>query len=227
MKNIFRKRTEDEIDLLKDDALKVFIEVLKIIAINVLSTWAAVLIVLCIYGPKSLSADGRVEVRESLDLNFILAYLFMLGMTACLILMTRGGFTYGDPVAEWNAAKKGKFIRNAIAYVLVNIPVTLYFVIEGVANVYRNANTTTNVSGVAKLNTAENIWIANFFAPQATFYRLTRSIFFGVVINIAIYIGFIAIIYFCIKLKPPKESNNYVAPIIEDKSANDDMNAVD
>jgi len=227
MKNIFRKRTEDELDLMKDEGIKLLIDVVKILAINVLATWMAVLVVVLIYGPKSLTPNGRVEIRESLDLNFILAYIFMLIMTVFVIFMSRGSFTYGDPVAEWNAKKFRLFMRNAAAYVVINIPVGLYFLIADIASVYANANTTSGQSGIAKLNTAESLWIANFFAPQATFYRLTRSIILGILINVAIYVGFTAIFYLVIKMKPPKNTNVYVAPVVEDKGPNDDMNAVD
>ena len=228
MKNIFRKRTEDEKDQLKEEALKVLIEMVKIMAVNILATWMAVLIVTIIFGPKAMTPDGRTNVRESLNLNYILAYIFMLAMSAFCVIIRRSKFTYGDPVAEWNADKLGLYIKNLIAYAVINIPVVLYFIIADIAQVYASADTTSNQIGIAKLNTAESMWIANFFAPQATFYRLTRSIFLGVVINIAVYAGVMAIFYLVLKKKPPKNTNEFVAPVIDNSNEpNDDMNAVD
>ncbi len=227
MKNIFRKRTEDEVDRMKDEGVRFLIDIIRLLAFNVISTWAAVRIVLIIFGPQTLTALGREEIRASLDVHYILAYVFILICSALYVLARRGQFTYGDPVEKWNAEKKTLYLRNLAAYVVVNIPVSLYFIIADIAYVYRNANTTSGQTGIAKMNTAEALWVANFFAPQATFYRLTRNLLLGILLNIAIYAGVTAIVYLVIKMKPPKQTNIYRAPVVDNENKNDDMNAVD
>ena len=204
LKNPFRKRTEEETELMKENALKYCLNFLLVIAINVIATWLAVVVAVCIFGPRAITPMGRTEIRESLDVHFSVAYVFMLALSVLCIIVRRGRFTYGDPVAEWNADKKELFIRNSVSYLLVNIPVTLYFLIVGVTKVYKMANTTSGAAGIARINTAEALWVANFFAPQATFYRLTRSLVLGVVLNLVVYYALTAYFYLIRPLKPPR-----------------------
>jgi len=228
MKNIFRKRTEDEKDRMKDEAVQVLIEVVKILAINVLATWMAVLLTVIIFGPKAMTPQGRTEIRESLTLHYVASYVFMLAMAVGTVFIRRAKFTFGDPVEEWNRDRLPLYIKNVIGYVITNIPVGLYFLIVGIANIYRNDTTTTMASGIAKYNTAESLWVANFFAPQATFYRLTRSLLLGILINVAVYAAVMAYFYLVLRMKPPKNTNEYIAPVIDNSNEpNDDMNAVD
>ncbi len=204
LKNPFRKRTEEESEVMKENTLKFSLNLLLVIAINVIATWLAVVVVVCIFGPRALTPMGRTEIRESLDVHFSVAYVIMLVLTVVCIIVRRGRFTYGDPVAEWKADRKGLFVRNSLSYLVVNIPVTLYFIIVGITKVYKMANTTSGESGIARINTAEALWVANFFAPQATFYRLTRSLVFGVLLNLVIYYAVTAYFYLIRPLKPPR-----------------------
>ena len=59
MKNIFRKRTETEIEELKEYYLHMALDILKIMIVNVIATWMAVLVVTIIFGPKAMKM-GRL-----------------------------------------------------------------------------------------------------------------------------------------------------------------------
>lgn len=201
-----RKLTEEEKAERFDRAFPYIVNFITIFAVNVIATWISVAIITIIFGAKSMTPEGRTEVKLSLDLHYLFSYIFMLILTVLVILFRRQRFTYGDPVAEWNNEKKGLFLRNALCYLICNIPVSLYFIIVGFAKIYGKGDTTAAAVGIAKANTAEALWVANLFAPQATFYRLTRNLVLGILINFVVYYGLTAY-YFIIKpMKPPKKN---------------------
>lgn len=193
--------TEEAKDKIKERAIEYAKSFGVILAINILSTWLAAFIIGLVFGALNMTPEGRSQIKESFDIHYLLAYLFMLAGTVLFVLVRRTRFTWGDAAEEWVKDRPEMFKRYSLSYIIISLPVDIYYIATGISNIYFNENTTSGGIGITKINAAEPLWISNFFAPQAAFFRLTQSLILGLLLNFIIYFGVTAFVYFKLKMK--------------------------
>lgn len=188
-------------------ALKWFEAFLLILLLNIVSKLLASAITLCTRGVYDMLSGATYTNSEMrLDITYALTFPINLALVFFSIVIRRSRFQWDENIDTWTPARKGFFIRHLTAYAVYSLITDIYYAVVGVYNVY---NRTKFVPGM-KIDVAtmtEPWWIANFFAPQAALFRVTRklepySLTIGIVLNIVL---FTIVLYWACYRKSKKE----------------------
>jgi hypothetical protein len=180
---------------------------LLILLLNIVSKLIASAITLCTRGVYDMLSGATYTNSEMrLDITYALTFPINLALLFFSIVIRRSRFQWDENVDTWKPARKGFFVRHFIAYAFYSLITDIFYAVVGVNNVY---HPTKFVPGM-KIDMAtmtEPWWIANFMAPQAALFRVTRnldpySIVIGIVLNI---VSFTIVLYWACFRKTKKE----------------------
>lgn len=199
----------DWLDKPLSDREKTVVEYLKafglIMALNLCTKWAAsgvVLLTKGFYDIMTVSNIGATKMR--LDISFALCYILFLIVSAIFVNSRRSKFSWGDAEAEWDKEKYKYCFRHLFAYTVYSLPGDIYFLIVGTDKVFHPEKWSASMSLTGETG-YEPWWLSFFFTPQITFFRLTESVFLGIILGLFFY--YAMMIFLCLK-KPKKTVNN-------------------
>ncbi|MGI6742047.1 MAG: hypothetical protein ACOX4O_00060 [Eubacteriales bacterium] len=180
---------------------------LLIFLLNIVSKLLASAITLCTRGVYDMLSGATYTNSEMrLDITYALTFPINLALVFFSIVIRRTRFQWDENVDTWKPVRLGFFLRHLTAYAVYSLITDIYYAVVGVYNVY---HPTKFVPGM-KIDMAtmtEPWWIANFLAPQAALFRVTRhlepySLALGIVVNIVL---FTVVLYWACFRKTKKE----------------------
>ncbi|MEA4832096.1 MAG: hypothetical protein VB118_05715 [Oscillospiraceae bacterium] len=169
------------------------ISLLVMLIINLISYYFP-FILTSSYTQISTLIGGNRDATNIMGINIISSFAFCIILSVIYIFFEKNKLSEDSADGISKESIKNYAITNAISYIIISLPVSIYFLILGVSNVYNNS-----LSELASQKFAgqyENGFLINFFSPQLAFFRLTRNFLAGFFLNLIIYLGITTLFIF-------------------------------